>query len=40
MIGKNALLRLLDEAIKQDFFDRQFLVDLARSIRTKLEEPS
>jgi len=40
MIGKNALLQLLDEAIKQDFFDRQFLVDLARSIRTKLEERS
>lgn len=40
MVGKNALLQLLDEAIKQDFFDRQFLVDLARSIRTKLEEPS
>jgi len=40
MIGKNALLQLLDEAIRQDFFDRQFLVDLARSIRTKLEEPS
>lgn len=40
MMGKNALLQLLDEAIRQDFFDRQFLVDLARSIATKLEEPS
>lgn len=37
MIGKNALLQLLDEAIKQDFFDRQFLVDLARIIESKLE---
>ena len=40
MIGKNALTRLLDEAIKQDFFDRQFLVHLAQSIKTKLEEPA
>jgi hypothetical protein len=37
MIGKGALLDLLDEAIKQDFFDRKFLVDLARIIETKLE---
>lgn len=35
MIGRNALLQLLEEAIKQDFFDRQFLVDLARIIGTK-----
>lgn len=37
MIGKNGLLQLLNEAIKQDFFDRQFLIRLAESIRTKLE---
>lgn len=36
MIGKNGLLQLLKEAIKQDFFDKQFLVNLARSIETKL----
>ena len=40
MISKNALLQLLDEAIKHDFFDRQFLVDLERSIRMKLDELS
>jgi hypothetical protein len=39
MIGKNALLQLLDEAIGQDFFDREFLVDLARRIEGKLEKP-
>jgi hypothetical protein len=39
MIGKKALLQLLDEAIGQDFFDRQFLVGLARSIEGKLEKP-
>ena len=37
MIGKKALLQLLDEAIKKDFFDKQFLTDLATCIRTKLE---
>jgi hypothetical protein len=40
MIGKKALLQLLDEAIKQGFFDTQFLYGLARSTRTKLEAPS
>ena len=36
MIGKNGLLQLLKEAIKQDFFDRKFLFELAENIRTKL----
>jgi len=40
MIGKNGLLQLLNEAIDQDFFDRQFLIELAESIRTKLQEQS
>jgi hypothetical protein len=36
MIGKNGLLQLLKEAIKQDFFDRKFLCELAENIRIKL----
>lgn len=36
MIGKNALLQLLKEAIKQDFFDKHFLTELAESIKTRL----
>ena len=38
MIGKKALLELLDEAIKQDFFDKEFLVGLSESISAKLEQ--
>jgi len=38
MIGKKGLLQLLNEAISQDFFDRQFLSGLAESIRRKLIE--
>ncbi len=36
MIGKNGLLQLLKNAIEQDFFDRDFLAELARSAETKL----
>ena len=37
MIGKESLLELLKEAIKQDFFDEEFLVQLIESIKTRLE---
>lgn len=37
MIGKNGLLQLLKEAIKQDFFDEHFLTELSESIKAKLE---
>ena len=37
MIGENALLQLLREAIRQDFFGEQFLSGLAESIKNKLE---
>jgi hypothetical protein len=36
MIGKNGLLQLFKEAIRQDFFDRSFLMELSESIETKL----
>lgn len=36
MIGKKGLLQLLKEAIKQDFFDNQFLLELVESIKNKL----
>ncbi len=38
MIGKNALLQLLKDAIRKDFFDKSFLTDLTKSIQTKLEK--
>ena len=38
MIGQNALLELLKEAINQDFFDKQFLMNLSESIQGKLQE--
>jgi hypothetical protein len=38
MIGQNALLELLKEAIKQDFFDKAFLMNLSESIQAKLQE--
>jgi len=37
MIGKNGLLQLLNEAIKQDFFDKQFLIKLSENVRMKLQ---
>lgn len=37
MIGKNGLLQLFKEAIKQDFFDEQFLVELSKTIEDKLQ---
>jgi len=36
MIGKNGLLQLLKDAIEQDFFDKDFLTELAKSAETKL----
>jgi hypothetical protein len=36
MIGANALLELLKEAIRQDFFSREFLRALGESIKEKL----
>lgn len=38
MIGKKGLLLLLKEAIRQDFFDQEFLGELAESIQTKLDK--
>jgi hypothetical protein len=38
MIGRNALLQLLQEAIRQDFFDNDFLVELGKSLRDKIEK--
>lgn len=38
MIGQKGLLQLLQEAINQDFFDRNFLLTLGKSIETKLEK--
>jgi len=38
MIGQNALLELLKEAIRQDFFQKSFLIDLSESIQAKLQE--
>jgi hypothetical protein len=37
MIGANALLQLLRETIRQDFFSREFLQELAKSIKEKLD---
>jgi hypothetical protein len=37
MIGKNGLLQLLKEAIRQDFFDKHFLRELLETVRTKLQ---
>ena len=39
MVGKNGLLLLMKEAIRQDFFDREFLKELAKSIQSKLDNP-
>ncbi len=36
MIGKNGLLQLLKEAIRQDFLDCKFLKELVESIQSKL----
>jgi len=36
MIGQASLLKLLQEAIKQDFFDRNFLMELMKTIQTKI----
>ena len=36
MIGENALLQLLKEAIRQDCFSQNFMVGLADSLREKL----
>jgi hypothetical protein len=36
MIGENALLQLLKEAINQDYFSKEFLAGLADSIEKKL----
>jgi len=36
MIGKNGLPLLLKDAIRQDFFEQDFLKELAETIRTKL----
>ena len=38
MVGKNGLLLLLKEAIRQDFFAREFLKELAESIQSKLDK--
>lgn len=38
MIGEEALLQLLKEAVKQDYFSRRFLVGLTECIRKKLGE--
>jgi len=37
MIGKNALLQLLKEAIEKDFFDKRFLIELTKNIETRLK---
>lgn len=36
MIGENALLQLLSEAIRQDFFSQKFLIGLGDAIKKKL----
>lgn len=36
MIGQQGLLQLLQEAIRQDFFDKSFLIALTETIKTKL----
>jgi hypothetical protein len=38
MIGEDALLQLLKEAIEQDYFSRQFLMRLTESIKGILDE--
>jgi len=38
MIGKNGLLLLLKEAIRQDFFEQDFLKELAETIQSKFEK--
>ena len=37
MIGKNALLQLLKEAIRQDFFDQEFMLELSEILKEKLK---
>jgi hypothetical protein len=36
MIGQKALLELLEDAIKQDFFSENFLITLKEAIKKKL----
>jgi hypothetical protein len=36
MIGQGSLLKLLEEAIKQDFSDRNFLMELMATIQSKI----
>src|SRR3972149_2668306 len=36
MIGQKGLLQLLQEAIRQDFFDREFLDGLSESIKIEI----
>jgi hypothetical protein len=38
MIGKSALLQLLKGAVKQDFLDKNFLLELAGVIKEKIED--
>ena len=37
MIDANALLQLLEEAIRQGFFSRDFMLELAKSIKEQIE---
>jgi hypothetical protein len=37
MIGKNGLLQLLKEAIRQNFFEQDFLEELSEAIQSKLK---
>jgi hypothetical protein len=37
MIGGRVLLELLEDAIRQDFFNRAFLTELSKSIQAKLD---
>lgn len=39
MIGADALLQLLRDAINQDFFNKQFLIDLEQIITEKIRLP-
>src|SRR3972149_2346941 len=36
MIGKNGLLQLLKEAIRRDYFDKNFLLELSETLKIKL----
>jgi len=39
MIGEDALLQLLSQAIRQDYFSQQFLIGLAETIKEMLGVP-